>query len=118
MMQAAAQFEHFRLPEVFAGYDRQVASRPVKYPVACNPQAWAAGSMPFMLAACLGLEPDAFNQRLRIRHPHLPAWLDWVRVRRLRVGDAQLELLYERSDDKTLVAVTRKRGNLLVSVES
>src|SRR5262249_34511397 len=78
MMQAAARFEHFRLPEVFAGYDRSLASKPVAYPVACNPQAWAAGAMPFMLACALGLEPNAFNRLLRIRAPHLPDWLDWV----------------------------------------
>ena len=41
IMQAASKFEHFRLPEVFAGHDRGFATKPVKYPVACNPQAWA-----------------------------------------------------------------------------
>ena len=34
------------------------------------------------------------------------------------VGDAEVDLRYERSDQGTLVAVTRKRGDLLVSVES
>jgi len=118
IMQAATRFEHFRLPEVFAGYDRSLASRPVKYPVACNPQAWAAGSIPYMLASVLGLQPDAFNRRLRIRHPHLPSWLQWVAMRHLRVGEAEVDLRYERSEQQTLVAVTRKRGDLAVSVES
>ena len=38
--------EHFgwRLPEVIAGYDRQRTGFPVEYPVACSPQAWAAGA--------------------------------------------------------------------------
>jgi len=118
IMQAAVRFEHFRLPEVFAGYDRSFANQPVKYPVACNPQAWAAGSIPFMLSACLGLEPDAFNGRLRIRHPCLPDWLEWVRLRHLRVGEADVDLHYARSKEGTLVAVTRKQGDLVVSVES
>jgi glycogen debranching enzyme len=118
MMQAATQFRHFRLPEVFAGYDRSVASKPVKYPVACNPQAWAAGSIPYMLASTLGLRPDAFNRRLYIDHPHLPAWLEWVNLRQLRVGEAEVDLRYERSKGQTLVAVTRKHGDVEVSVRS
>jgi glycogen debranching enzyme len=118
LMQAATKFDHFRLPEVFAGYDRAFASKPVKYPVACNPQAWAAGSIPYMLASVLGLRPDAFNRRLHIQHPHLPDWLQWVTLRHLRIGDAEVDLRYERSGQGTLVAVTRKRGDLLVSVES
>ncbi|MDQ6672658.1 MAG: amylo-alpha-1,6-glucosidase, partial [Chloroflexota bacterium] len=112
MMQAASKFEHFRLPEVFAGYERGVASKPVKYPVACNPQAWAAGSIPYMLASMLGLQPDAFNRILHVQHPHLPDWLRWVTLSHLRVGDAEVDLRYERSDHGTLVAVTRKRGDL------
>jgi glycogen debranching enzyme len=118
IMQAATRFEHFRLPEVFAGYDRSFASKPVKYPVACNPQAWAAGSLPYMLASVLGLHPDAFNRRLHIRHPHLPDWLEWVTLRHLRVGEAELDLHYQRSEQRTLVAATRKHGDLLLSVES
>jgi glycogen debranching enzyme len=118
IMQAATRFEHFRLPEVFAGYDQRYSSRPVKYPVACNPQAWAAGSIPYMLASVLGLQPDAFERRLHIARPHLPDWLQWVAVRKLRVGEAEVDVEYQRSRDKTLVAVTRKHGDLLVSVES
>jgi glycogen debranching enzyme len=118
MMEAASSFEHFRLPEVFAGYDRGIANKPVKYPVACNPQAWAAGSIPFMLASVLGLQPDAFNCRLHIRKPRLPDWLEWVALRGLRIGEAEVDLRYERSAHQTLVAVTRKRGDLEVSVES
>jgi len=118
IMQAATQFEHFRLPEVFAGYDRSFASKPVKYPVACNPQAWAAGSIPYMLASTLGLHPDAFNHRIHIQRPNLPEWLQWVSIRHLRVGEAELDLHYERSDRRTSVVVTRKQGNVLVSIES
>ena len=117
MMQAATQFEHFRLPEVFAGYERTFASKPVNYPVACNPQAWAAGSIPYMLASTLGLRPDALNGRLCIEYPHLPPWLECVTVRNLRVGQAEVDLRYERSDDETVVAITSKHGDLEVSVQ-
>ena len=118
VMQAATRFEHFRLPEVFAGYDRSISSTPVKYPVACNPQAWAAGSIPYMLASMLGLQPAGFNRQLRIRNPHLPDWLQWVSIRRVQVADAEVDLRYERSGEGTLVEVIRKRGDLVVSIES
>jgi glycogen debranching enzyme len=117
MMQAASRFEHFRLPELFAGYDRGVASRPVAYPVACSPQAWAAGSMPYMLTSMLGLCPDGFERRLRIRHPRLPNWLEWVTVQRLRVAEGEVDLEFRRLKDQTVVAVTRHTGGLDVSVE-
>ena len=34
-----------RPPELFCGYERFNDSDPVKYPVACSPQAWATGSI-------------------------------------------------------------------------
>ncbi len=114
--EAATHFEHFRLPETFAGYDRGYASKPVRYPVACNPQAWAAGTIPYMLQAALGLQPAAFRRQLHIERPHLPSWLEWVAIERLRVADAEVDLRYERSDGQTLVAVSNKRGDLTVTV--
>ncbi|HJU21428.1 MAG TPA: glycogen debranching N-terminal domain-containing protein, partial [Casimicrobiaceae bacterium] len=39
MVDAAAEFEHDRLPEVFAGFARDAFAVPVHYPVACHPQA-------------------------------------------------------------------------------
>lgn len=39
---AAANLRDYRLPELYCGYAREEsAHRPVAYPVACNPQAWA-----------------------------------------------------------------------------
>ncbi len=116
VLEAATRFEHFRLPETFAGYDTDYSSVPVKYPVACNPQAWAAGALPFMLQTMLGLRPDAFNRRLRIDHPFLPERLGWVHVRDLCVGAAAVDLRYERAGAGTVVAVERTRGDLEVVV--
>jgi hypothetical protein len=70
-----------------------------------------------MLTSVLGLQPDAFAQRLRIRRPHLPSSLHWVELRDLRIGDAHVSLRYERSGTTTLVAVTKRRGNLDVTIE-
>jgi len=53
---AALHFD-FRLPEVFAGYDRAATAFPVEYPTASSPQAWAAGAPLLAIRTMLGLEP-------------------------------------------------------------
>lgn len=71
IVEAAMYFEPSRLPELFAGFPRKDYEVPVRYPVACHPQAWAAGAIPYLLEIALGLTPEAFAQRLRIIRPVL-----------------------------------------------
>ena len=115
--QAASRFSSYRLPEVFAGLDRRDSPEPVRYPVACTPQAWAAGAIPYMLRTALGLEPDATENMLRIVRPALPDWLGEVSVRGLRVGEATVDLLFRRHHGETSVFVLEQRGPLHVRVE-
>ena len=72
LLEAASRFGGHRLPELFGGFAREEPGEPVPYPVACRPQAWAAGSIPLLLRSGLGLSPDALNGRLRIVRPSLP----------------------------------------------
>jgi glycogen debranching enzyme len=52
----ASSYQEFRLPEVFAGYERRSSRFPVRYPTASSPQAWAT-SAPFLwLKLILGIE--------------------------------------------------------------
>jgi glycogen debranching enzyme len=51
----AASFTGFRLPEVFAGFERRISRFPVPYPTACSPQAWATGAPFLFVQAMLGL---------------------------------------------------------------
>ena len=53
----AATYSDWRLPEVFAGYDRRLTHVPVGYPTASSPQAWAAGAPLLLLRVLLGLDP-------------------------------------------------------------
>lgn len=53
----AALFFQYRLPEVFAGYDRKETAFPVRYPTASSPQAWAAGAPLLGIRVLLGMEP-------------------------------------------------------------
>jgi glycogen debranching enzyme len=112
LFDAAKAFPYYRLPELFGGMARSAHHSPVPYPVACRPQAWAAGAFPLMTQAILGLCPDAPNGRLRIVRPIVPDWLRQVRVRGLRVGDGAVDLFYERRSGKTSVVVDGIRGHL------
>jgi glycogen debranching enzyme len=114
LFEAAQSFRYFRLPELFGGGERAPHQAPVDYPVACRPQAWAAGSIPMMLAHALGLAPDASSRSLRLVSPQLPAFLQEVSVRSLRVGDAVVDLHFERHGSRTRFTVTHLDGNLQV----
>lgn len=57
------QFEDNRLPEFFCGFDRE-ANQVVPYPVACSPQAWAAGTPFACIQALLGIHVDGFNKKI------------------------------------------------------
>jgi glycogen debranching enzyme len=106
LLEAASNAEGYRLPELFAGFSRSEFETPVPYPVACQPQAWAAGSIPYLVTAGLGLVADGFRRRLRVRRPSLPRWLSRVEVTGLRVADAVIDLLFERSGAGRQVVLT------------
>ncbi len=116
MFDAATQMERFRLPEVFDGFSRDEYEKPVPYPVACSPQAWAAGALPLMLQAALGLEPNALERTLHIHSPTLPGWMSSVIVRGLAVGQARVDLRFQREGETTLAAVLRREGDVDVLV--
>jgi glycogen debranching enzyme len=113
---AATHFDLYRLPEVFAGFSREQYPEPVHYPVACRPQAWSSGSLPYLLESALGLVANAAGSELLIREPALPDWLHEVSVSNLRVGQSRVDLEYRRSGDTTFVAVKRRVGDLKVHI--
>ena len=116
IFQAATRFSNFRLPEVFDGFGQSQYGQPVEYPVACSPQAWAAGALPLLLQTALGLQPHALERTLHVHRPHLPVWLTDVAVRALRIGGASVDLRYQRDGDTTLVASLKRTGDLDVTV--
>jgi glycogen debranching enzyme len=120
MLDAAASFHGYRLPELFAGFSRGDYESPVPYPVACSPQAWAAGALPAMLTAGLGLVPDGLNGKLRIRRPVLPRHVDRLAIRGLRIAEARVDLFFERvaaRPDRVALADVRIDGDLEVVLE-
>ncbi len=71
----AATYFQYRLPEVFAGYERALTCFPVEYPTASSPQAWAAGTPLLVLRVLLGLEPGDPDLR---NDPVLPDGVDRI----------------------------------------
>jgi glycogen debranching enzyme len=103
LFETAASFE-MRLPELFCGFPRMAGEPPVAYPVACLPQAWAAGSIFMLLQASLGLTIDAKTRTVDIRDPHLPIGINSLALTGLPVGDGQvIDLLFERRGDTVAV---------------
>ncbi len=114
LVEAAFHFEDRRLPELFCGFTRRGDVAPVPYPVACRPQAWAAGSLFLLLEAALGLEVDALRRRIVFREPQLPAWLPSLEIRNLAVADARLDLLVLRGRYGGSIEIIRKHGEVEV----
>jgi len=77
LLEAAHRFGH-RLPEVFAGFERDGAEVPVSYPGAMTPQSWSAAAPLLALRTLLGL--DVVDGELEAR-PNLPDDLRGLSVR-------------------------------------
>jgi glycogen debranching enzyme len=97
---AARYFASYRIPELYAGIDRQPGAFPVPYLQANVPQAWAAASVFQLIQAMLGLQADAPNGCLYL-DPHLPDWLPDMTVRNVEVGHARVDLKCWREDNTT-----------------
>lgn len=109
--EAVRHFPDLRVPELFCGYDRGQYRVPIRYPVACSPQAWAAGAALLLFRAVLGLVPKAPKNELWIIRPELPAWLRSVTIEQLPVGSSLVDLRYQRQGDHTFTEVLRTQGN-------
>lgn len=115
-----------RPPELFCGYERMGDSDPVRYPVACSPQAWATGTIFQLLQMMVNLVPDIPGNHLRIIDPALPPSIHHLSLKNLRIGSTLLDLEFvresdavnERSGATTACRVTKKRGNLRVVIEA
>lgn len=108
---AASYFEGGRMPELFAGIERQDNNFPVPYPGANIPQAWAAGSILLLVRTILGLEANAPEKKLKVQ-PSLPNWLPDVQLTNLVVGKAKVSLRFWRRGEQTEWEITHIEGEL------
>jgi glycogen debranching enzyme len=116
LFDAATYMDLRRLPELFCGFRREKGRGPTLYPVACAPQAWASATPFTLLEAALGLEFDAANGEIRLRNPRLPAFLNEVVLRDLRLGVSSVDLRVRRHDQDVSLEVLRTRGEIRVSI--
>jgi glycogen debranching enzyme len=113
LFEVSRDVELQRLPELFCGFHKRPGtSGPTLYPVACAPQAWAAGAVFLLLRACLGMTVRAPERQICFDHPVLPPHLDQVQIHNLKLVDATVDLLVQRQDESVAVEVLSRRGEI------
>jgi len=110
LFEASLFLDLHRLPELFCGFPRERGEAPIGYPVACNPQAWASGSVLMLIQASLGLDVRAADRTVRLTRPRLPEFLREVHIRGLKVGPHAVDLLFERHHQDVSVNVLERTG--------
>ncbi len=116
LFDASMAMDQHRMPELFCGFPRRPDEGPTLYPVACSPQAWAAGSVFYLLQACLGLSFAPDKPEIRFLNPRLPAFLDTVEIRDLSIRGSTVDLLLQRYPNNVGVNIVRKDGPVEVVV--
>ncbi len=116
MFEALPYLDLLRLPELFCGFNRRRNKAPTLYPVACAPQAWASAAPLAALEACLGVRCDHASGEILFDRPALPEFVDELRLRRLRLGDAEVDLLLRRYGGDVALNVLDRRGEVRVVV--
>jgi glycogen debranching enzyme len=114
LLDVSSTMELNRLPELFCGLERRTGEGPTLYPVACSPQAWAAAAPFLLIQSCLGLTIDGAQSRVVFERPCLPEGIPQLSIRGLRVGEASVDLLFERQADTVRIQVLEKQGEVEV----
>jgi hypothetical protein len=115
MFDAAALFEHHRLPETIGGFPRDRRHpHPGIYPDACAPQGWSASAIAWLIQAMLGIWTYA-PARLLMLDPVLPPWLPDLTLRDVPVGEARVSIRFRRQRDGTTdYKVLERAGTVFV----
>jgi glycogen debranching enzyme len=117
LLDTSSAVDLHRLPELFCGLDRREGEGPTLYPVACSPQAWAAGAVFLLLQACLGLSIDGCKKYIVFDRPYLPEGIPQLWIMNLRVGDGGADLFLERHAGAVRIEVLEKQGEIEVIVK-
>ncbi len=112
MLDLSEAMDLHRLPELLCGFHRRSEERPTQYPVACAPQAWAAGAVYLLLQASLGIDIDAVERRVMFSRASLPLSIDRLVLTNLVVGDARVDLALERHAHDVALSVVRREGDV------
>lgn len=116
LLDASVFMDLCRLPELFCGFDRRIGEGPTLYPVACSPQAWAAGSVFMLLKSVLGLTLHGLSSQVHFHYPVLPRSLEWLQIRKLKVGGGEVDILVTRQRGDVSVTLLRREGEVEVAI--
>ncbi|MBV1837638.1 glycogen debranching N-terminal domain-containing protein [Acetobacter estunensis] len=116
LIDAALYSDLRRLPELFCGFTRSRSEGPVRYPVACSPQAWAAAALPAALQAVLGLRYDPGQVAVEFTRPTLPESLRELTLFNLAVGGEALTARIVRAGDEVAINVVERSRSILLRI--
>jgi len=116
LFEAASYMDLRRLPELYCGFQRGRERGPTLYPVACSPQAWAAGTPLLLLQSSLGLEVNPDRHEILLHKPQLPLFLDEVTLHNLHIGKSAIDLRLRRHGADVSLQALRNDGQIKVAV--
>ncbi|MGE8203001.1 glycogen debranching N-terminal domain-containing protein [Heyndrickxia sp. NPDC080065] len=114
LVEAAAYFEYDRLPELYCGYGKE-KGKAIKYPVACSPQAWAAGTPLVFIQSLLGLFPNSLDNEIHLT-PTLLEEMNFLKVENISVGGGQISVSVVRDNNEIHVTVDKNTTNFDVII--
>jgi len=92
---AAERFADYRLPELWAGVERDPGAFPVPYLGTNVPQAWSAAAVFRLIAVLCGIHTVGLTRTVYV-NPDLPDWLPDLTLKNLRAGNGSIELRLRR----------------------
>jgi len=104
LLAAAPSFD-YRMPELYGGDAARRGGHPTPYPASCRPQAWAAASSIAVLAALLGIRPDAEGQGLTVAALQ-PGLRSAVSVQGLIHGEGTVDVQLPGDGDARILQTT------------
>jgi len=115
LFEASTFFKLHRIPELFCGFQRRQNEGPTHYPVACHPQAWAAGTVFLLLQAALGIYFK--ENHLYLKHPALPKFIEELWIYDLKLKNGKVDLYFKNYGDDVGVRVVSKEGDVKIFIE-
>ncbi len=116
LFDAATYMDLRRLPELYCGFRRARGRGPTLYPVACSPQAWAAGAPLQLIQSSLGIEFAPERHEIVLRNPELPSFINEITLQDLRVGQLSVDIAVCRQETGVALSILRNDSHVKVSV--
>jgi glycogen debranching enzyme len=118
LFEASTYIDLKRLPELFCGIPRLRSHGPTFYPVACSPQAWAAGATLSLVQSCLGLTLDPEAGQVLFDRPTLPDFIESATLRHIRLPQGQIDVALVKAGEHVAVHLVARVGNVSALVRT